>query len=223
MKKLTLMAVIAVAGALGLSARATTISNVDLVTVQATVTLPNDPTETSKSVKFTVTKVKVVTKDVLGLIDDEFGTTFANTNGTQLAVDSFADGEVEVLDKNGNILNGDASEDGDDYDLGIDFNTSDDNSVATGSETDSKSTATWTTSSEFFYDSADDESFFDVDGLTSVTQTFDDTKEITSESFDISGFGNAEINDNEGIITGAEVKGSGKNNDNVDELTDLFE
>jgi hypothetical protein len=222
MNKFKLMAVIAVAGALGLSARASSITNVDLVTVKATITLPNEPTESSKGEKFTTTTVKVTTKEVLGLIDNEFGTTFANTNGTQLAVDSFADGEVKVLDKNGNILIADASDDSDDYDLGIDFNTSDDNSVATGSETDSKSTATWTTSSEFFYDSADDESFFDVDGLTSVTQTFDDTKEISSESFTISGFGNAEINENEGIITDTEVKGSSKNNDNVEPLTEIF-
>jgi hypothetical protein len=212
MKKLKLIAVIAVAGALGLSARATTVTNADVVTIKATITLQTNNIETGDTTKFAVTKLKVTTKDVLGLIDGEFGTTFGNTNGTQLAVDSFEDGEFSVLDKNGNVLIADASSDADDYELGIEY----DNSVLTGSETAAKETEDWTATSDFFYNSADDASSFDVEGSSTIDQVYTDPKD--SESFDLSGAGDAEINGDGGVITGAEVKGEGKNNDNVNSV-----
>jgi len=211
MKKFKLMAVIAVAGALGLSARATTVTNADAVTIQATITLQSDNTEKGDTTKFNVTKVKVVTKDVLGLIDDEFGTTFANTNGTQLAVASFFDeNSFEVLDKKGNVLIADASTDSDDY--GLSINTEDDNNVVTGSETETAETDDYTAISEFEYNSADDESFLDIRGSATVKDSFNDTKETDSESFDFSGVGNAEINEDDGVAT-VSVSGKGTNGD----------
>jgi hypothetical protein len=230
MNKLKLIAVIAVAGALGLSARAASVPNVDLVTVKAAVLLQNtNPIVVGETTKFAVTKVKITTKDILGLIDNEFHTAYATINGTQLAVESFGNGagnfagSVVVLDKGGNVINADAGEaSGDpDYGLGIEF----DNAVATASATDdTKGSAEYRAASDFFYESADDSTFFAIGGAFGGVATVDQTfKNATaSETFSLTGGGDAEINGSEGVITDGSVKGSSKNNDNVEFLTPLF-
>jgi hypothetical protein len=206
MNKIKLMSVIAVAGFLGLTARAASVSGSDAVTVKATIMLQTNNTETSKGEKFNVTAVKITTKDILTLVSNEFDTAFPV--GAQLGVDSFFDGQMEVLDKNGTVILADASTNADGYDLVINVNAE----IRTGSDTDTAETDDYTTISSLTYDSADEESFFDIAGSATVKDSFNDTKETDSESFDLSGVGMAAVNNHEGLITGT-VSGKGINGD----------
>jgi hypothetical protein len=206
MKKIKLMSVIAVAGFLGLTARAASVSGADAVTIKATIMLQTNETPTSEGEKFNVTTVKVTTKDILTLVSNEFDVAFPV--GAQLGVDSFFHGQMEVLDKSGGVILADATTNADGYDLVINVASE----VLTGSETDAAETDDYTTISTLTYDSADGESFFDIAGSASVKDSFNDTKETDSESFDLSGAGSAAVNNHEGLIKGT-VSGKGINGD----------
>src|ERR1700690_1134166 len=81
MNKYKLLVAVAVAGLLGLSARAT-ISGYELVKIKGTILVQTNDTVKGSTTKYNVTKVKVVNKDVLKLIQMEFGTNYpsAGTN-----------------------------------------------------------------------------------------------------------------------------------------------
>ena len=205
MKKIKLLVAVAIAGLLGLSARAA-VSGYDLVTVKATILAQTNETVSGSTTKYNVAKFKVTSKDVLKLIAAEFSTNFPA--GAQLAVDYFFNGEFYVLDKNGNILlaNAGAPAGADDYSLYFEYG----NYVDSGSDTASKETDNYTTIGEFYYEDATDANYFDVFGLTTVKDIYS-TKD--SESFNMTGLaGNGYISDAEVVVSGT-IKGSGKNVD----------
>jgi len=206
MKKIKLLVAVAIAGLLGLSARAVVITNYDLVTVKATVLAQTNDTYNSKDTVtyYNVAKFKVTSKDVLKLIAAEFSTNFPA--GAQLAVDYFWAGDFYVLDKNGNEILYASYNEGvtDDYSLYLEYQ----NYVDSGSDTASKETDNYTTIGEFYYEDATDANYFDVYGLTTVKDTYS-TKD--SESFNMTGLaGDGYISGTEVVVSGT-VKGSGKN------------
>jgi hypothetical protein len=211
MKKIKLLVAVAIAGLLGLSARAA-VSGYDLVTVKGTVLAQTNDTYNSKDTVtyYNVAKFKVTNKTILNLIAMEYVTNFPSgfPAGAQLAVDYFFNGEFYVLDKNGNILlaNAGVSAGADDYSLYFEYATY----VDSGSDTASKETDNYTTIGEFYYEDATDANYFDIYGLTTVKDIYG-TKD--SESFNMTGMaGDGYINDTEVVVSGT-VKGSGKNVD----------
>ena len=175
MKKIKLMTVIAMAGIAGLTARASAPTGLDIVTIKATALVQGDDTDKGDTTKFHVAKIKVVTKDVLALIANEYpGNAAAITNsGAKLAVDSFFAGDFEVLNSTNGVILADAGQPNpantnDDYDLFIDT----DNAVATGSDSDKGESDSWVVATEVEYDSADESSFFDVEGISAVKSKF---------------------------------------------------
>jgi hypothetical protein len=211
MKKIKLLVAVAIAGLLGLSARAA-VSGYDLVTVKGTVLAQTNDTYNSKDTVtyYNVAKFKVTNKTILNLIAMEYVTNFPSgfPAGAQLAVDYFFNGEFYVLDKNGNILlaNAGAPAGADDYSLYFEYG----NYVDSGSDTASKETDNYTTIGEFYYEDATDANYFDIYGLTTVKDIYG-TKD--SESFNMTGMaGDGYINDTEVVVSGT-VKGSGKNVD----------
>jgi hypothetical protein len=209
MNKYKLLVAVAVAGLLGVSARAS-ISGYESVKIKGTILVQTNSTTSGSTTKYNVTKVKVVNKDVLKLIEAEFGTNYpsAGTNGAQLVIDYFFNGAFYVLDKNGNeILS--ASHNGfvsDDYELYLDY----DNYVYTGSDTSSKETYNYVTTGEFFYRDATDANSFDVYGPTTVKETY---ATHDSESFKMNALvGDGTFGENDAVVMGT-VSGSGKNLD----------
>jgi hypothetical protein len=208
MNKYKLLVAVAVAGFLGMSARAS-ISGYDLVNIKSVVLMQTNETTSGSTTKYNVTKVKVTNKDVLKLIEMEFGTNFpsAGTNGL-LAIDYFFDGSFYVLDKNGNEILYASGNDfvEDDYELYLDY----DNYVYTGSDSPSKETYNYVTTGEFYYEDATDANYFEVYGPTFVKETYSNTD---SESFLMSALvGDGRFNENSAVVLGT-VKGAGKNVD----------
>ena len=211
MKKIKLLVAVAIAGLLGLSARAA-VSGYDLVTVKGTVLAQTNDTHNSKDTVtyFNVAKFKITNKDILKLIAMEYVTNFPSgfPAGAQLAVDYFWAGDFYVLDKNGNEILYASYNEGvtDDYSLYLEYQ----NYVDSGSDTASKETDNYTTIGEFYYEDATDANYFDVYGLTTVKDIYS-TKD--SESFNMTGLaGNGYISDAEVVVSGT-IKGSGKNVD----------
>ena len=212
MKKFKLLSAIAMAGLLGLTARAAIPSGLQSVNVKLTILTQTNDTDTAHSEKFNVVKLKVTSKDVLGLIAKEFTNVDGITDsGSQLVVDDFFNGTFEVLDKDGNVILADASDstNEDDYDLNYSY----DNYVETGSESLStdQETQDYTTVSEFDYDSATDTSWFEVDGAATVKFNTNANDKGT-ESYKFAGAGDAEVNSVEAVAT-CTASGSGKFND----------
>jgi hypothetical protein len=205
MKKIKLLVAVAIAGLLGLSARAVAVSGYELVTVKGTILVQTNDTLSKNSVE----KFKITNKEILKLIAAEYVTNFPSgfPAGAQLAVDYFFDGEFYVLDKNGTVLlaNAGASQGGDSYDLYLYY----DNYVYTGSDTASKTTYNYTTIGEFYYQDASGINNFDVYGLTTVKETYKTSS--GSESFKMTGLAGDGFIDGYNAVVSGTVKGSGKN------------
>jgi hypothetical protein len=201
MKKIKLLVAVAIAGLLGLSARATVVSGYELVTVKGTILVQTNDTLSKNSVE----KLKITNKDVLKLIAAEFSTNFPA--GAQLAVDYFWEGDFYVLDKNGNEILYASYNEGviDDYSLYLEYQ----NYVDSGSDTASKETDNYTTIGEFYYEDATDANYFDIYGLTTVKDTYKSSSD--SESFNMTGLaGDGYFAGYDAVVSGT-VKGSGKN------------
>jgi hypothetical protein len=212
MKKFKLLSAIAMAGLLGLSARAATPVPFDLVSVHLAALFQTNNSDTTSK----IVKVKIVNKDILKLIASEFtNSAAAITNGSaKLAVDSFFDGVFAVLDKTNGVIVADASDNPstniDDYDLSI---GEEGNSVDASKETDSKETDNLITPGFFEFSSGNDSISGDIFGATIVKESFTDAKD--SESFKLTGTEDVDINGNDGVLTGT-ISGVGKDNDNID-------
>ena len=211
MKKMKLLVAVAVAGLLGLSAHAAPSANFSPVKIKLTALVQAPDTGTS-TIKFNVTKIKITNKEVLGLVEDEYGDSFPA--GAQLVVDNFWDGLFSVLDKDGAILRADASNGvGDDaYELYIGEIV---NRVFTGSGTDTKETFKYTMVGNFFYQDSVGQlgggDFFGVTGFTTVNDSFNFNSETSKESFKLEGAGNGRLSGDNAVVSG-KVSGSGKNN-----------
>jgi hypothetical protein len=206
MKKFTLLSAIALAGLVGLSARAAAPVNFDLVSIKLTATVQTNIDDKIK-------KIKITNKDVLNLIASEFTNQTAQITGkgAKLAVDSFRDGTFAVLDKTNGVILADASDSISDDQYAL-FIENDGDLVQSIKDNNTFSDAI-TTTSFFEIESPDGSIFGDIFGLTTVKQTESDTKE--SESFKLTGAEDAEINGADGVLSGT-VSGSGKDNEDVD-------
>jgi hypothetical protein len=214
MKKLKLLSAIAMAGLLGLSARAATPAvNFELVNIKLTALFQTNNTDSSSK----IIKVKITNKDALKLIAGEFTSTPGITNkGAKLAINSYFSGTFAVLDKtNGVILaNASNSTNSDNYNL---FIENDGNSIDAFKDTTPTDTENFTAVTFFEFESGDGTIFGDLFGAASVKETFSNTKDIHSESFKFSGVEDVDFNSNEGVLEGT-ISGSalGDDNDSID-------
>jgi hypothetical protein len=203
MNKYKLLVAVAVAGLLGMSARAA-ITAFDPVKIKGTILVQTNDTTKGSTTKYNVTKIKVTNKDILKLVENEFEVTFPA--GAQLAVDNFWSGEFYVLDKAGAEIQYAGHTYTDDYELYLGH----DNNVYTGSDTSKVETDNSISTAEFFYEDATDANRFAIYGLAIVKDTYA-TQE--KESFKITGLaGDGYFAEHDAVVTGT-VSGAGDNND----------
>jgi len=203
--KLTLLAVVGTFGLFSLSASAKLASGYESVNFKATVVTENGAK---------IVKTKITTDDILSLIDNEYGTSYAKQNGgkgyqlVSYGVGYGYDSDYDifgVVDKNGSNVLSNASFNEDDYELYI-YPYED---------------RTWVRSYvgenytyivptvEVYYYSADDEDSFYVYGLMTDKVNWDSY----NESYSLKNGQGSIYFDDEGIygpIMGASVSGSGK-------------
>jgi hypothetical protein len=208
MKKIKLLSAIAMAGFLGLSARAAIPVDYSSVNIKLTVLFQTNNTTSGSVTKFNVDKIKVTNKEVLNQVTNEFGTLPA---GAQLVVNfGFYDGPFAVANKDGAIILANVSSSTNSYvlrinDLGPDIYTG--KSVSGGTQV-----YDITTTGEFKWVNGNDTAELDIAGAASVKDTFPHTGN-RPESFM---FGGADNNDhsffgeNDVFVSGT-LSGSGKN------------
>ncbi|MGA2789135.1 MAG: hypothetical protein ABSF60_16575 [Verrucomicrobiota bacterium] len=198
----TKLIILAASAAFVLNASAKLPSGYESVVIKATVV-------TESGAK--VVKSKITTDDILTLIDTEYDTSYAKKDGGkgyQLVSYGLYEEEFAVADKDGNIVLTNASSDGDDYRLYLDA-YNDDNWVESYKGANYNYTIP---DAELYYNSADDNDSFYVDGLMTDKVNWDSYNESYSLK---SGQGSIYFDD-EGIygpIMSASVSGSGKDVD----------
>ena len=207
MKKFKLLSAIAMAGLLGLSARAAIPVDYSSVNIKLIVLAQSTNTTSGSTTKFNVTKMKVINKDVLNQVTNQFGTFPA---GAQLVVFfGFYDGQFAVADKTGAIILANASSSTNSYELRI--NQSGPN-IFTGENKSGNQVYDITTTGEFIYVNGNDTGELDITGPASVKDTFPNTGN-SPESFKFSGVDN---NDNSffganSVFVSGTVSGAGEN------------
>ena len=151
--------------------------------------------------------------EILGLINNEFGTSFSQTNGDHLAVSNFWDGKLIVLGRTNNVLlaNASSNTNGDHYQLGF----SSANTVFSAKETTNCLTKFSATDGFLKYESGNTSNSFSLEGFTTVNDYYFHAFSNSIESFQLSGgigsISSTSSNGLSGVLTGT-VSGSGKNN-----------
>jgi hypothetical protein len=209
MKKFKLLSAIAMAGLLGLSARAALPSGFSSVSIKLTVLLQTNNTAVHSTTKFNVTKLKVTNKDVLQVVANEFTGTFPGAvvpTGAQLVLagDGFFGGTFSVLAKDGAVLLANASSNTNEYELQISNNNND---IYTGGDTSTAETFTIVTAADFFWQDATAANFLEIFGPATVKDTFKASGD--PESFKFSGAEDGFLGGRDAIVTGS-VAGKGK-------------
>jgi len=206
MNKLKLLTAVAVAGLLGVSARASLPANYSSVNIHLTVQIQTNETTTASSFKFHVNQIKVTNKDILARVAAEFGDIYPA--GAQLTIlFGFWDDQFAVLDKTGAVLRANVSSGlSDSYELTIDQSGT---RVETGGGNNTTETDHLTMPGDFFWSDATDVNELQVFGLTTVIDTFKSGND--PESFNLSnGVESGLLNDNNTLVTGS-VSGKGAN------------
>lgn len=150
--------------------------------------------------------------DILRLINDEFGTSFSETNGDHLAISNFWNGQLLVLGKTNNILLATGSNtNGDHFQLGF----SSANTVFASTESTNCLTKFSVTDGFLKYESGNGSNSFSLEGFTTVNDTYTHGFSNSMESFQLSGgigsISSTDTNGVSGVLTGS-ASGSGKNN-----------
>jgi hypothetical protein len=150
--------------------------------------------------------------DILGLINNEFGTSFSRTNGNHLAVSNFWDGNFIVLDRTNNILLDTGSNtNGDHFQLGF----SSGNAVFSSTVTTNCVTKFSVADGFLIYQSGNGSNAFTLEGFTTVNDSYFHGLSNSMESFQLSGgigsISSSDTNGVSGVLTGS-ASGSGKNN-----------
>ncbi len=159
------------------------------------------------------TQSKIDNNDILSLINDEFGTSFSETNGDYLAVSNFWNGQFIVLGPSNTVLlaNASSNTNGDHYALGF----SSANTVFTTTEKTNCETKFSVTDGFLDYESGDGSNSFMLEGFTTVIDSYFNGGSNSVESFELSGgigsISSSDTNGVSGVLTGT-VSGSGKNN-----------
>ena len=203
MKRSQLLVAIAVAGLLGMSARASLPDGYSSVKIKLTALMQAPTTTTSSSAKFNTTKVKITNKEMLNLVATEFAVTLGD--GAQLVLNNFWSGTFSVLNKDGAVIIGDASENEDSWELYTDY----DNSVYTGKENSSSTTYNYDAIGYFYWQDGAGTNYLEIYGATTVSESYKSSG--TKEKFKITGADDGEWMGDEAVVSGT-VSGSGKNN-----------
>ena len=209
MKKFKLLSAIAMAGLLGLSARAAIPVDYSSVNFKLTVLFQTNNTTSGSTTKYHVDKIKITNKDVLTQVTNEFGTL---PPGAQLVVYyGFYDGQFAVADKTGAIILANASSSIVDTNYVLSINDTGPD-IYTGEDKSGNYVFDITTTGEFLYVNAADTAELDILGQASVKDKYPSTGN-SPESFKLSG---ADNNDNSffggnSVFVSGTVSGSGKN------------
>lgn len=151
-------------------------------------------------------QARIDNDEILGLINNQFGTSFSETNGDHLAVSNFWDGELFVLGRDGTNLLAVASS----GHFVLDFTHS---NVVSASTTTTNCESKFSAMDGFLnYESGDGSNSFHLEGFTTVSDTYRGTN--SAESFELSGgIGSASFGTNgvSGVLTG-NASGEGKDN-----------
>ncbi|MGD0206910.1 MAG: hypothetical protein ABSC89_04810 [Verrucomicrobiota bacterium] len=197
--KLTKLTVLAATAAFVLNASAKLPSGTESVVFKATVL-------TESGAK--VVQTKITTDDILSLIDNEYGTSYAKQDGGkgyQLVSYGVYEEEFAVADKNGTIVLANASSNGDDYELYL-YPYEDDNYVYSYKGENYNYTVP---DVEVYYRSANEDDSFYVYGLMTDKVNWTSYNETYSVK---NGQGSISFEDESiyGPIMNAGVSGSGK-------------
>ena len=203
MKRNQLLVAVAVAGLLGMSARASLPDGYSSVKIKLTALMQAPTTSTSSSIKYNTTKVKITNKEMLNLVATEFGVTLGS--GSQLVLNNFWDGTFSVLNKDGAVLIGNASSNEDEWELYTDT----DNYVYTGKETSSSTTYNYDAIGYLYWQDGAAFNYFEVYGETTIADSYKSSG--TKESFKLNGADDGQWMGDDAVVSGT-VSGSGKNN-----------
>jgi hypothetical protein len=203
MKRIQLVVAVAVAGLLGMSARASLPDGYSSVKIKLTALMQAPNTSTSSSTKYNTTKVKVTNKEMLNLIATEFATSLGD--GSQLVLNNFWSGTFSVLNKDGAVILSNVSSNEDSWEL----YTSYDNYVYTGKSTSSSTKYSYDMIGYFYWQDGADVNYLEIYGATTVDDSYKSSG--TKESFKITGSDDGEWMGDSVVVSGT-VSGSGKNN-----------
>jgi hypothetical protein len=204
MKRMQLVVAMAVVGLLGMSARASLPDGYSSVKIKLTALMQAPSTTSSSSTKYNTTKVKITNKEMLNLIATDYSTTLGD--GSQLVLNNIWSGTFSVLNKDGAVLIGNASDDGEtDWSL----YTSVESRVYSGKDSSSSSTYNYDAIAYLHWNDDDDYNYFAVFGATTIDDSYKSSGD--KESFKINGADNGQWNGSTAVVSGT-VSGSGKNN-----------
>jgi hypothetical protein len=170
MKQFKMLMAVAMAGLAGLSLQASMPNGYGPVSIKMTGLAQNDPViktnGSTVTAKVTLAKIKITNKDILGLIEDEFG---ALPDGAQLTT-AIMSSHFTVLDKDGNVLISNASSHTNSYALGFEPGGS---PIISGMESESPTTAIakikYNMLGEFYYSNGTGSEGFMVIGGTDAS------------------------------------------------------
>jgi hypothetical protein len=213
MKMSQLVVAVAVAGLLGMSARASLPDGYSSAKVKLTLLMQAASTTTSSSIKFNTMKVKVTNKEILNLIASQWDVSLGD--GSQLVLDNFYDGQFSVLNKDGAVIIGDASEYGDTYWAlwtGVQYNYGSDTdaSVYTGKGTETSISYKYDAIGYFYWVDADDYNNFEIYGEATINDS-GKAPSTSKEKFKLTGADYGQWDGDNAVVTGT-ISGSGKNN-----------
>jgi hypothetical protein len=221
MKKIALIVIIAALGWQGLKAE--NLTNVPppgptlppgftSVHLELTMLEQGKTNRTAGATKLHFKTTRITDDDLLGLINDEYDTTYSTTKGDQLVVSNIWGGDFSVLSQNGSVLKANASvnTNGDQYHLY--FQTS--QPVIAGTLRINKSSLVSVTDGDLSYSSGDGSNTLHIDGFTTVDDELSYKPANSRESFHLTrGTGSLDFQDDGsyGVISG-QIYGRGKDN-----------
>jgi len=202
MKRYAFLIAVTFGGFCGTNARGALPVGYCQVNVKLTALIQGSNVVRQAGTRYNVTRMKIITKDVLNLIGEEYNMSFTNA---QLAVDSFGSGNFSVLDRTGHVLLANAGQPAgeDDYRLATGVN----NFTYTGTETPFGSAYNDSVIGSFSYSDAGETNYFGIYGL----MTIKDVSKLSgsTESFKLVGADNGNFNGKDMVVSGT-ITGSGK-------------
>jgi hypothetical protein len=177
-----------------------TLININMVVLgQAATSTNNGP------MAFHFTQSTIGNNEILGLINDEFGTSFSTTNGDQLAVRSFFDGKIMVVGPTNNVLLDDASTTANNDHYQLNFSST--NTVSASQVSTNATTIFSVTAGSLNYVSGDGTNSFHLQGLTMINDLFFNGSVNSMETFQLTGgIGSSSFpgttNNMTGVLTG---------------------
>jgi hypothetical protein len=205
MKRSQILVAVAVAGLLGMSARASLPDGYSSVKIKLTALMQAPTTTTTSSAKYNITKVKITNKEMLNLIATEYDVSLGD--GSQLVLNNIWSGYFSVLNKDGAVLIGNASYTP--FESNWELRMFIDNYVYTGKSSSSSTKYSYDAITDLSWTDGDDFNYFDVYGETTIDDSYKSSG--SKESFKLNGADNGQWMGDSAVVSGT-VSGSGKNN-----------